>query len=204
MRFSIAASAPSSSLSYALSGPSTTNSTRSAFLAAAAASLARVSPRTSAKPGVSTSTTRSPAGQGISLRVAVVPPTTLVRNTGRPASALSSDDLPLEIVPKATISSCCASRLASSSATDAAISARISGDTRSPLRTRDRPPGFRSVPAPAAPADISLGLKFRRSRSADFCRVFCQICSKIEMSRPAEQQPRRRRQSPGRCNRPTG
>ena len=88
----------------------------------AAASAARDSPRTSANPGVSISTTRSPAGQGISLRETVVPPTTFVRNICRPASALSSEDLPLEIVPNATISNCCACRFAASSSTAAAIS----------------------------------------------------------------------------------
>ncbi len=107
IRFSILASTATRSRSYALSGPSTTNSTRSAFLAATADSAARDSPRTSARPGVSTSTIESPAGQGISLRVTVVPPTTLERNTSRPASAFKSDDLPLEIVPNATISSRC-------------------------------------------------------------------------------------------------
>ena len=118
-----------------------------------------------------------------------MPPTTFVRNTCRPASALSSDDLPLEIVPNATISSCCDSRLASSSATAAAISARSSGDTRSPLaifaagrqivgellRLLGRPT-FRSGSSSAARA------------SADFCRVFFQMCTRIAISSDAEQQ----------------
>ena len=62
-------------------------------------------PSISPSPGVSTEVTLSIPGQGISFRVTVVPPRASVANTSRPASRLSTDDLPLEIVPNATISS---------------------------------------------------------------------------------------------------
>ena len=56
-------------------------------------------------PAYRRASTLSLPGQGISCRCIVVPPRGSVWKTSRPASALSSDDLPLDTVPNATISS---------------------------------------------------------------------------------------------------
>ena len=139
IRFSICPKRSSRSCSTSRSGPSTVISTTSASWAASVEIAVRCSPSTSPRPGVSTSVTFSNPGQGVSVRRTVVPPLASVANTSRPAKAFSSDDLPLEIVPNATISSFWVSRLSSKRSTSGSSSPRTSSATVPVrLQIRDR------------------------------------------------------------------
>ena len=77
-----------------------------------------------------------------------------VANTSRPASALSSDDLPLETVPNATISSVCSSRFCSSCRISGEFSAQF-GRSRI-VRRSATVARFSSISRPFASADNSL------------------------------------------------
>ena len=163
-RFSICPSRSISSCSLSRSGPSTTTKTISASSADSAAKLTWISPSTSPMPGVSTRVTLSIPLHGISFRVTVVPPRTSVLKTSRPANKFKTEDLPLLMVPNATISNVCCSRLASISCSSGSSSDCSPSSSSPSLRRRSTSSMFSSISRSRCPEESSLGLRLRRAR----------------------------------------